>query len=145
VYKHILIATDGSDLAQKAVQQGLGLARHLKAAVTAITVTAPWPVAESGALMTTLPLQDYQKLVTQHAEDVLAPVRDLAGKLGVACDTVHVSDEYPAEGIIEHAKAKSCDLIVMASHGRRGLAKMLLGSQATRVLAYSQVPVLICK
>jgi nucleotide-binding universal stress UspA family protein len=145
VFKHILIATDGSDLAQEAVQQGLELARHLKATVTAITVTAPWPVAGTGALMATIPFQEYQKVVTQHAEEILAPVRDHAGQLGVACDTVHASDEYPAEAIIEHAKAKSCDLIVMASHGRRGLAKILLGSQATRVLAYSQVPVLICK
>jgi nucleotide-binding universal stress UspA family protein len=145
VYKRIPIATDGSDLAQEAVQQGLDLARHLKGAVTAITVTAPWPVGETGALMTTIPLQDYQNLIKQHAEEILAPVRDLAGKLGVACDTVHVSDKYPAEAMIEHAKAKGCDLIVMASHGRRGLAKILLGSQATRVLAYSPVPVLICK
>ena len=145
MYKHILIATDGSDLAQKAVQQGLDLARHLKAAVTAITVTAPWPVGETGALMTTLPLRDYQDLVRRHAEEILAPVRNLASQLGVACEAVHVSDEHPAEGIVEHAKAKSCDLIVMASHGRRGLAKMLLGSQATRVLTYSPVPVLICK
>jgi nucleotide-binding universal stress UspA family protein len=145
VYKHILIATDGSDLAQKAVQQGLDLARQFKAAVTAIIVIAPYPVAQTGALMTTIPFQDYEKLVTQQAEEVLAPVRDLADKLGVSCDTAHVRDEHPAEGIIEHAKAKSCDLIVMASHGRRGIAKILLGSQATRVLAYSPVPVLICK
>jgi nucleotide-binding universal stress UspA family protein len=145
VYKHILIATDGSDLAQEAVRQGLELARHLKAAVTAITVTAPWPVAGTGALMATIPFQDYQKLVTRRAEEILAPVRDLAGKLGVACDRAHVSEDYPAEAIIEHAKAKRCDLIVMASHGRRGFAKILLGSQATRVLAYSPVAVLICK
>jgi len=145
VYKHILIATDGSDLAQNAVQQGLELARHFKATATAITVTAPWPVGETGAMMTAIPFQDYQNVVTRHAEEVLAPVRDLASKLGVACDTVHVPNEYPAEAIIEHAKAKNCDLIVMASHGRRGIARILLGSQATRVLAYSPVPVLICK
>jgi nucleotide-binding universal stress UspA family protein len=58
---------------------------------------------------------------------------------------VHLADEYPAEGIVEQAKAKGCDLIVMASHGRRGLAKLVLGSQATRVLTHSTVPVLICK
>jgi nucleotide-binding universal stress UspA family protein len=96
-------------------------------------------------MMATIPFQDYQKLVTRHAEEILAPVRDLAGKLGVACDRAHVSEDYPAEAIIEHAKAKRCDLIVMASHGRRGFAKILLGSQATRVLAYSPVAVLICK
>jgi nucleotide-binding universal stress UspA family protein len=75
VFKHILIPTDGSDLAQKAVQQGLELAGHLKAAVTAITVTVPWPVAETGALMTTIPLQDYRNVVTQLADEILARSR----------------------------------------------------------------------
>jgi nucleotide-binding universal stress UspA family protein len=85
------------------------------------------PVGKTGRLMTTIPLQDYENVVRQHAEEVLAPVRDLAGRLGVACDTVHVPNKHPAEAIVEHAKARSCDLIVMASHGRRGLAKILLG------------------
>jgi nucleotide-binding universal stress UspA family protein len=145
MYKHILIATDGSELAQKAVRQGLELAKQLGAAVTAVIVTAPWPIAEAGGVMVAAPIKEYETAVAQEASRVLAPVRDLAGKLGVACDTVHLADQYPAEGIIEQAKAKGCDLIVMASHGRRGLAKLVLGSQATRVLAYSTIPVLICK
>jgi len=70
---------------------------------------------------------------------------DLAKKVDVACATVHVKEQYPAEGIIAAAKEKGCDLIVMASHGRRGLAKLLLGSEATKVLALSSVPVLICR
>jgi nucleotide-binding universal stress UspA family protein len=145
MYKHVLIATDGSELAQKAVQQGLQLAKHLNASVTVLTITAPWPIAAAGAMMSPIPIEEYRSIVAQHAEQILAPVRDIAAKLGVACDTVHVPDEYPAEGIIAQAEAKGCDLIVMASHGRRGLAKVFLGSQATRVLAYSPVPVLICK
>jgi nucleotide-binding universal stress UspA family protein len=63
----------------------------------------------------------------------------------VACDTLHVKDQYPAEGIVEAAQARGCDLIVMASHGRRGLSKLLLGSQATRVLTHTDVPVLVCR
>jgi nucleotide-binding universal stress UspA family protein len=145
MYKHILIATDGSELAQKAVHQGLDLAKQLGAAVTVVIVTAPWPIAEAGGVMVTAPIKEYETAVAQEANQVLAPIRDLAAKLGVACNTVHLADQYPAEGILEQAKAKGCDLIVMASHGRRGLAKLVLGSQATRVLAYSTIPVLICK
>jgi nucleotide-binding universal stress UspA family protein len=95
--------------------------------------------------MVSAPIKDYEKAVAQEANRVLAPVRDLAAKAGVDCITVHVADQYPAEGIVELASAKGCDLIVMASHGRRGIAKFVLGSQATRVLAYSTIPVLICK
>jgi nucleotide-binding universal stress UspA family protein len=145
MYKHILIATDGSELAQKAVEQGLDLAKSLGAKVTAVIVTAPWPVAEAGGVMVESPIKDYEAAVASEANRVLTPVRQLADKLGVACTAVHVPDQYPAEGIVEQATAKGCDLIVMASHGRRGLAKFVLGSQATRVLTYSTVPVLICK
>jgi nucleotide-binding universal stress UspA family protein len=145
MYKHILIATDGSELAQKAALQGLELAKALGAKVTAVTVTAAWPVAEVGGMMVSSPLAEYEAAVAQGAAKLLSTVSDLAGKLGVDCATVHVPNEHPAEGILEQVGARGCDLIVMASHGRRGLAKFLLGSQATRVLTYSTVPVLICK
>ena len=145
MYKHILIATDGSELAEKAVKQGLELAKHLNATVTAVTVTEPWPVAMADGVILANPIDEYEKALAQDAGRILAAVAESAGKLGVACTTVHVADRFPAEGIIEQAKARHCDLIVMASHGRRGIAKLLLGSQATRVLTYSSVPVLICK
>src|SRR5262245_13435558 len=145
MYNHILIATDGSELAHKAVQQGLDLAKRLGAGVTAVIVTAPWPMAEAGGVMVTNPIKEYESAVAREAARVLEPVADRAGGLGVACTTVHVADQYPAEGIIEQAKVKGCDLIVMASHGRRGIARFVLGSQASRVLALSTVPVLVCK
>jgi nucleotide-binding universal stress UspA family protein len=145
MYKHILLPTDGSELAQKAVRQGLVLAKLLNASVTAVTVTSPWPVGEVGGMMVSSPIAQYDSAVAKEAGRVLAAVSDLAAELGVACTTVHVPNQYPAEGIIEQANAKGCDLIVMASHGRRGIAKFVLGSQATRVLAHSTIPVLICK
>jgi nucleotide-binding universal stress UspA family protein len=145
MYKHILIATEGSELVEKAVKQGLELAKSLGATVTAVTVTEPWPIAVAGGVMVANPIPEYEKAVAQEADKILTAVGERARKLGVSCATVHVPDRYPAEGIIEQAKAKSCDLIVMASHGRRGIAKLVLGSQATRVLAHSTVPVLICK
>src|SRR4029079_17583806 len=145
MYDHILIATDGSDLAQRAVEQGLALAKTLGSRVTAVTVTEPWTAAVSGEWAVAFPVEDYEKAAAANAEKVLDAVQEAAMRLGVICDAVHVKDQYAAEGIVEEAKARSCDLIVMASHGRRGIAKFVLGSQATRVLAHSAVPLLICR
>ena len=144
MYKHILIATDGSELAGKAVTTGLTLAKELGAKVTAVTVTEPWSAMMSGEPALVFPIEDYEKVAADNAQRILAGVQDAAKAAGIACETVHVSD-FPAEGIIETAKAKGCELIVMASHGRRGLSKLLLGSQATRVLTLATVPVLVCR
>ena len=145
MYAHILIATDGSDLAQRAVEQGLALAKALGSAVTAVTVTEPWTAAVSGEWAVAFPVEEYEKASAANAEKVLDGVQQAAVSLGVTCDAVHVKDQYAAEGIVEEAKARNCDLIVMASHGRRGIAKFVLGSQATRVLAHSSVPLLVCR
>jgi nucleotide-binding universal stress UspA family protein len=145
MYAHILIATDGSDLAERAVEQGLALAKALNAKVTAVTVTEPWTAAVSGEWAVAFPVEEYEKATAGNAEKILGGVQAAAASLGVTCDGVHVKDQYAAEGIVEEAKARGCDLIVMASHGRRGLAKFILGSQATRVLAHSAVPLLICR
>ncbi|MBO0764406.1 MAG: universal stress protein [Hyphomicrobiaceae bacterium] len=144
MYKHILIATDGSELASRAVTAGIALAKALDARVTAVTVTEPWSAMVIGDPALTFPIADYEKAAAAHATHILARVAGAAKDTGVACETVHASD-FPAEGIIATAKDKGCDLIVMASHGRRGLSKLILGSQATRVLALSTVPVLICR
>jgi len=145
MYKHVLIATDGSELAQKAVDQGLALAKALGARVTAVTVTEPWPVTMAGDVVVAYPVEDYERSAAEAAAKVLAAVTDQAGRQGVPCAALHVKDRFPAEGIIEAAKSTGCDLIVMSSHGRRGLSKLLLGSQATEVLTSSTVPVLICR
>jgi nucleotide-binding universal stress UspA family protein len=145
MYKHILIATDGSELAQRAVEQGLSLAKLAQAKVTVVTVTEPWTAAVSGEWAVAFPVEEYEKASAANATKILEGVQKTAASLGVTCDGVHVQDQYPAEGIIEEAKARGCDLIVMASHGRRGIAKFVLGSQATRVLAHTPVPLLICR
>ena len=145
MYKHILLATDGSELAQKGVDQGLALANALGARVTAVTVTEPMAAMLVGEAAIALPLDDYDKAASANAARILAGAGASAAKAGVACDTLHVKDQYPAEGIVEAAKMGACDLIVMASHGRRGLSKLLLGSQATRVLTHTDVPVLVCR
>lgn len=145
MYRHLLIATDGSQLAQKAVAQGLALAKELKATVTVVTVTEPLMSMFAGEGAIALPIEDYESAARASAEEILGRVSLASKQSGVPCETVHVKEQHPAEGIVETAQAIKCDLIVMASHGRRGLAKLFLGSQATRVLSLSPVPVLICK
>jgi nucleotide-binding universal stress UspA family protein len=145
MYKHILIASDGSELAGRAVEQGLTLAKTLGSNVTAVTVTEPWTAAVSGEWAIAFPVEEYEKAAAANAQKILKQVSETAARIGVACETVHVQDQFPAEGIVEEAKARNCDLIVMGSHGRRGLAKFVLGSQATRVLTHSTTPMLICR
>ena len=147
-YRHILIATDGSHLANQAVLHGLSLARRLCARVTAVTVTEMWSardMAERSIAGELRPTDNYRLESNSSAEKIFAGVLELAESEGVVCDTVHVANKRPAEGIIETAGDLHSDLIVMASHGRRGVEKLLLGSQAAEVLALSPVPVLICR
>ena len=145
MYKRFLIATDGSQLAAKAVTSGLALAKELGAQVVVVTATEPWATMTNGeGFAFNFPVEEYEKAAAERAEQILAKVRGSAQKMSVACETVHVND-FPAEGILATAKAKQCDLIVMASHGRRGVARLLLGSQAAQVVALSTIPVLICR
>src|SRR5262245_51007815 len=116
VYKHLLIATDGSELAQKALDQGFALAKALNAKATVINVTPHWTSTISGQAAHA---DNYNKLVAEEASKILSSVDDAAKKAEITCDTVHVIDRLPAEGIIETANVRGCDLIVMASHGRR--------------------------
>jgi nucleotide-binding universal stress UspA family protein len=145
MYKHILIASDGSELAARAVEQGLTLARTLGSKVTAVTVTEPWTAAVSGEWAVAFPVEEYEKAAAANAGKILAGVSEAAQRIGVACETVHIKDQFAAEGIVEEAKSRGCDLIVMGSHGRRGLAKFVLGSQASRVLTHSATPMLIVR
>ena len=145
MYKHILIATDGSELAGKAVAAGFELARELEAQVTAVTVTEPWTAFVGGDATFGFPIDEYEKSANESASRILAGVVELARKAGINCTTVHGKDQYPSEGILETAAKNGCDVIVMASHGRRGLGRLLLGSVAAKVLTNSTVPVLICR
>ena len=145
MYKHILIATDGSELAGKAVAAGFDLARQLEAQVTVVTVTEPWPAFVAGDATFGFPIDDYEKAANESATNILSGVSKLARKAGINCVTVHDKDQYPSEGILKTAVKNGCDLIVMASHGRRGLGRLLLGSVATKVVTDSTVPVLICR
>jgi nucleotide-binding universal stress UspA family protein len=145
MFKHILIATDGSELAERAAAQGLELAKALKARTTAVIATEPWVAVVAGDAALGFPHKEYDESTVKAAAQALGRIAEQAKAAGVSCATVHMRDQFPAEGILAAAKDNGCDLIVMGSHGRRGIAKLLLGSVATRVLALSPVPVLICR
>jgi nucleotide-binding universal stress UspA family protein len=143
MHRHLLLATDGCEFAQKAVARGLKLAEVLRARVTAVTVTDPVPQIVSSDASIMLPLQEYGRAATTHAARILDAATAVPSSAGVACDIVHVKDQYPAQGILDTAKTQGTDLNVMASHGRRGISKLLLGRQATEVVSRSSIPVLV--
>lgn len=148
MYKHILIATDGSELAGRAVAHGLALAKEIKAPVTLVTVTKPWSaldLAHETRLGHPDPVHQFEDMAAASAKVILDAAAQKAKIAGIACELVHVPDQHPAEGIISIAEKKGCDLIVMASHGRRAAGRLLLGSQVNEVLAHSKVPTLIVR
>lgn len=148
MYRNILIATDGSDLASKAVDHGIMLAEKLGASVIVVTVWEIWSsdeIASEVSRGTANPMQRIEEIATKFAEKILAAAKTAAQDAGVECETIQVRDRAPAEAIIATANEKGCDLIVMASHGRRGLNRLVLGSKTLEVLSYSKVPVLVLR
>jgi nucleotide-binding universal stress UspA family protein len=145
MYRHILIATDGSELAGKAQGQGLELARALKARVTVVTVTSPFPMPSYWAAPGEELAKAHEKATAEHAARILSAAAASAKNLGLENDILHAKHEDPAEAIVDTAARKGCDLIVMASHGYRGVKRVLLGSVAMKVLTHAKTPVLICR
>lgn len=145
MYKHLLIATDGSQLADKGVAQGFALAKALQAEVTLITVSEPWATVVSGEAAMAFSQDRYGEAMAANAGSILGAAADTAEKDGIPYETRYVSDRFPAEAIVEVANEEGCDLIVMASHGRRGIQRLLLGSQTNEVITHSTIPVLVCR
>lgn len=145
MYSHILIATDGSELAQTALEHGLRLAKQVGAQVTVVTVTEPFTNVMTGELAVAFPVEEYDRIAAANAKAIFAKVREAAANAGVACETEHVAGRFAAAAIVDTARDMGCDLIVMASHGRGALKRLLLGSQALDVLTKSTVPVLIVR
>lgn len=146
MYKHILIATDGSEVGQRAVDQGLTIAKAMGARVTAVKVTGMWSAFDvMGDKHAAEKIQHFEEAAAASATKILEAVAAQAKSAGVACETVHVRDRPPAEGILAVAKENHVNLICMGSHGRRGLDRLLLGSQAHEVLTQAGVSVLVCR
>jgi len=148
MYANILMSTDGSDVARKGVKHGIALAKALNAKVTVITVTEPLPIYlgtgfDSGWIPSKDEIDSFDAARKKFAGKVLDEARAMAEQIGISAEPLHVPNAYPASAIIETAKSRGCDLIVIGSHGRRGLRKLLLGSQTSEVLADGSVPVLV--
>jgi nucleotide-binding universal stress UspA family protein len=148
MYANILLSTDGSDVARKGLEQGIALAKALNAKVTVLTVTEPFPVDYgSGQAVGWIASQEefdrFDAACKERADKVLDEARATAEQIGISAKLLHIPNAHPATAIIETAKSGGCDLIVMGSHGRRGLRKLLLGSQTSEVLVGGSVPVLV--
>ena len=147
MYKHILIPTDGSELAGHAVTHGLSLAKSMGAKVTVVVVETPFnvfSVSESRARHMSEEFAKHEEQIKKHAAAVLTHARDKAKASDVPCETLQMEHEQPYQAIISAANDKGCDLIVMASHGRSGISAVLLGSVTNKVLTHTKTPVLVC-
>ncbi len=145
MYKHILIPTDGSVLSETAVKQGVALAKSINARVLGLTVSYTFHTFTFDPLMVSDTQEQYQKDCEARAAKYLGFVQDTAKAAGVPCDVAHVIADHPYDAIIDAAKARGCDLILMASHGRRGMSALVLGSETVKVLTHSKIPVLVCR
>jgi nucleotide-binding universal stress UspA family protein len=146
MYQHILISTDGSEIAQRGLDHGLALAKALGAKATIVTVSDV--LAYVGGVADVTGFQYYHEYVDiqkQAAERILASAREEALRTGVEADTLYFGQGSPAQAIIDTAKERDCDLIAMSSHGRRGLRRLMLGSVTSEVLALSPIPVLVVR
>jgi nucleotide-binding universal stress UspA family protein len=148
MFKNILVPTDGTKLSARAVRSAVALAKTCGAKITGVYVIPPYvpPVYSEGMLyMADIGPQRHKELMAKAAKKALDALGAEAHRGGVACATVAPLAEQPWQGILKTARGKRCDAIVMASHGRRGIAGLLLGSETTKVLTHSKIPVLVCR
>jgi len=147
MFKHILIPTDGSDLSKKAVKKGIELAKTLNARITLVHAVPEFRVIadESFVSLTPAAKKRFEEESRQRAQKMLDAIVEQAKAQGVRCTGVSVANDLPYQQIIATAKSSKCDLIMMASHGRRGIASVLLGSETAKVLTHSTIPVLVVR
>lgn len=143
MYRNILLPLDGSPPSGIALEHGLALAKTLGARVTLVHVTPSFRVITLDPTMIEDTSGDYAAAAAEQAKRILSPAAARATELGVPFKEVRVDADQPYEGIIATAKTEGCDLICMASHGRHGIAAVLLGSETQKVLTYSKIPVLV--
>ena len=143
MFKHILIPTDGSELSAIAVKNGVRFAKEINARITGLTVTMPFHLLAGDAVQLTESPDEHQRHAQARADAHLQLLRDEAGAAGVNCELLHRSAEHPYEEIIKTAKEQDCDVIFLASHGRRGIAAVILGSETQKVLTHTKIPVLV--
>ena len=143
MFTHILLPTDGSPLSEAAIQQGIEFAKGINAKVTGFHVMPEFHVFTYKTEMLEQTKEQFARDSRVHAQKYLDVIEKAAKEAGITCDTTYVSHDHPYEAIIEAAKMNGCDLIMMASHGRRGAQGVLIGSETQKVLTHSKIPVLV--
>ena len=144
MFKRILVPTDGSDITAKAVDTSIALAKSVGAKLYTISVKEPFPYSAISEMQPTPP-QEFFDAQERIAAQRVQKVSELCAAADVPCQAHTVEALHPWEAIIDHAKRMECDLLVMASHGRRGVSALLLGSETQKVLTHSKVPVLVVR
>lgn len=145
MYKNIIVAVDGSKVSMKAFAHALDLAQNNKARLTAVTVSEPFEAVAFVGDVTVFPPGDYDEQTEKNAQALFAQTSAIASQKGVECATVHVRNRNPYDGIIHAADDITADLIVIGSHGRRGVEGLLLGSQAVKLLTHTKIPALVVR
>jgi nucleotide-binding universal stress UspA family protein len=147
MYQKILVPTDGSTLSKKAVMGAIELAHLNNAELVVLKVIPKYPVSyfEGGMSLPAPEIADIEKQWAAHAQDIVEAATKMANKHGVQAKGITVKSDVVSEAIINAAKKQKCDLIVMASHGRRGVKRLLLGSETQHVLTHSHTPVLVLR
>jgi nucleotide-binding universal stress UspA family protein len=144
MFKRILVPTDGSDITQKAVATAIELAKSVGAEVHTLCVKEPFPYGAISEMQPAPPQEFFdaqERIATRH----VASVAESCKSAGIECQALTVEALHPWEAIIEHAQRMDCDLLVMASHGRRGVSALLLGSETQKVLTHTTIPVLVVR
>ena len=146
MFKHILIPTDGSELSQKAIRTGVELAKFHGARVTGVHAIPDYHlmIAYEGAF-DPVTEERIEKEARARADSYLEFIQNTCREAGVPCETVCETSDHPYDAIIKTADAKACDLILLHSHGRKGLAAVLLGSETRKVLTYAKIPVMVVR
>jgi len=144
MFQRILVPTDGSDITMKAVDTTIALAKSVGAKVYTISVKEPFPYSAISEMQPTPP-QEFFDAQERIASKRVQAVREACDSAGLVCEAHTVEALHPWEAIIEHARIMECDLIVMASHGRRGVTALLLGSETQKVLTHTKVPILVVR
>ncbi|TXI77433.1 MAG: universal stress protein [Dokdonella sp.] len=145
MFKHILVPTDGSELSQDTARRAVSFAKEAGARITVLYAKPEYPDSYygEGALIDPTTPEKFAELAEAQAEQTLGFVVDLCRDAGVPVDTVSMTSDLPYQAIIDGATQAGCDLIFMASHGRRGITALLLGSETNKVLTHSNIPVLV--
>ncbi|MCL2075391.1 MAG: universal stress protein [Betaproteobacteria bacterium] len=145
MFKHILVPTDGSQLSEEMVKKVVEFAREIGASITAFFAKDEYPMTYfgEGALVDPTTPTKFAEMTEQQSVAVLDYVKSECAKAGVPCEAISKTSDVPYEAIVATAEECGCDLIFMASHGRRGISGLLLGSQTNKVLSHSKIPVLV--